>query len=115
MSFKIESAYEKSVNAAENWKRQYCTNGKWSTLYDDVDSETIYNKILEAQGNPAKVAEAIGNNGWSYISCSNCQSDKLLFAVVFGNYDDTVTVCLRCLSGATAALEALSKLKELDQ
>jgi len=54
---------------------------------------------------PDRIAALIGNKGWTHPSCSECNQDVEV-AISLGSADYPATVCLPCLKGSVAALEA---------
>lgn len=91
---------------AERWRTQYQHDGKW-TRTANGRSEQIYNALCDLGDNPdiEAVAKAIGNQSWSYLTCSGC-NDSVARAADFGdNYSDReVKLCQACLEDGLAAL-----------
>ena len=108
MNLGIITAAELSATAAIRWKNQYWSKdagGTWLTVWKS-DSEAIYKSIVAANGDPKRIADAIGNQSWSYPRCDVCQEYPLA-AVQLGS-DEITTVCLTCLNAAQAALQAVT-------
>lgn len=88
---------------AESWRKQYCKDGVWTkTAYGD--SGAVYAKLCDLGPNPPidKVADAIGNQSWSYIFCEGC-GDYVEKAAALGEYE-TKAYCETCLKEALSAL-----------
>ncbi len=78
---------------AEQWKQQYCKNGKWLRLMVGGKSEVVYNKLVEAAGDIDKIEAVIGNQSWTRLFCGEC-SEYADVGVLIG--DDQI-VCRKCL------------------
>lgn len=87
---------------ADRWRSQYYDPQRgWSTTYSG-DSETVYNKLCALGVNPPidRVAEIIGNKGWSYLTC-DCCSEEVDRAILFSRSgEDDYRLCLECVKDA---------------
>lgn len=94
---------------ADRWANQYRNqNGSWSSAPLCVkgrNSEQVYEALCALGDNPPidKVAEIIGNQSWSYISCDGCNS-YVGRAVAIGEYDPKA-YCDVCIKEANAILQ----------
>lgn len=86
--------------AAERWKKAY-TDRHENWLFADAERrEKIYNTILAAGNDEAKIDAAIGNNSWTRFHCEECDSNQPE-GVEFDNWDGgIVVICLNCLKTA---------------
>lgn len=111
MNLHVVTAAERSAGAAETWERQYSPWGS-KKLASGQSCEDIYNAIVEAKGDPDKIAVALGNKGWSHVRC-DCCTNYVYIAISVGDYDEKV-ICLPCIQIAQAILEGVAKAtKEL--
>lgn len=99
----IEVATGRGV--AERWLSQYGKDGNWiKTAYGE--SKDVYDKLCDLGPNPPidKVAEAIGNKSWSYISCEGCPEYVERAVRIGKEYDDGHVYCSTCIQEAYAVL-----------
>ena len=93
---------------AERWRKQYQHDGKW-TQTAKGKSEQIYDELCALGENPdiEAVAKAIGNQSWSYLTCSGC-NDYVVRAADFGDdYGDReIRLCQACLQDGLQALNS---------
>jgi hypothetical protein len=110
LQMNIEIAQSTGREVAEKWRSQYHEkDGQWKRTVSG-DSAEIYEQLLLVGDDPAKIAEIIGNKGWSYLHCDGC-STHVLIAVRYGDYDtSTVRLCKNCLASASAAINAVSQV-----
>ncbi len=107
---RISIAVASARGVAERWRKQYQKEpgGNWTRTVSG-DSEQVYNKLCELGHNPdvAKVAEIIGNEGWSHLQCCGC-SAYITRAASFGaDYNDNeLLLCKECVTDASRAFEA---------
>jgi len=96
----IEVASARGV--AERWRTQYeRDNGSWLNTASG-SSKDVYDKLCALGQNPPidKVAEAICNQSWSYISCDGC-SDYVERAVRLSDtYSEGKRYCATCIAEA---------------
>jgi hypothetical protein len=108
---RIITSAEISANAAVRWRGQYWKrNGdtnEWAYVMLG-NSEEIYNALLAANGDKDKIAAAIGNKGWSHVSCDVCH-EFVDVGVCLGEYESK-TICGRCLRSAVAAVDAVERI-----
>ncbi len=103
---KVQVASARGV--AERWRAQYQRDGKWTRTVTG-DSEVVYNKMCDLGENPdiAKIADAIGNKSWSYISCAACAEYVTRAADLTPPYtDNAILICRPCLEDAIRAMDA---------
>ncbi len=93
-------------NVAERWRQQYEKgDGSWSNTVSGL-SKDVHDKLCSLGPNPPidKVAAAIGNQSWSYISCDGC-SDYVERAVRIGDtYSEGKCYCATCIAEAHQVL-----------
>ena len=87
---------------AERYRQQYPAGDTRRPLGRDTDE--VYQQLLALGDNAPidKVAEIIGNQSWSYISCDGCR-DYVDRAVAIGEYE-TKAYCAICITEAFTAL-----------
>ena|ERR1039458_118635 len=91
---------------AERWRTQYQHDGKWTRTAKD-SGEVIYNALCDLGDNPdiEAVAKAIGNQSWSYLTCSGCNDYVTRAADFSDNYSDhEIKLCQACLEDGLGAL-----------
>lgn len=109
-------------DVAKRWKGQYFTGHsletrEWSTIHDvkfdrrfyksdhKISAEVIYDNLvaLGGEGSPKQIADIIGNDVWTKITCDEC-GKSVDVAVYLGEELDhdsaTALVCLPCLMKA---------------
>ena len=89
--------------AAERWRSQYQKPTGWMRTAGG-DSELVYNNLCDLGLNPdiKAVADIIGNQSWSYITCDGC-SDSVEIAVMLGEYE-AKKYCRVCINEAASVL-----------
>jgi hypothetical protein len=97
----IVFAAVKSRDAVRRFVDHY-DNGKYPTWQAKADQLA---KLSVEDHTPDRIAAIIGNKGWTHPSCCECNQDVEV-AITFGSGDYPATVCLPCLKGSVAALEA---------
>ena len=105
---RVQIAVASGRGVAERWRSQYFErDGKWSRTVSGNNAEDVYNKLCDLGQAPdvELVAGVIGNQSWSYLSCSGC-GDYVVRAANFGSdYSDaTIQLCKTCLEDGLAAL-----------
>lgn len=105
---KIITSTEKAANAAVSWRNQYFQGGKWIKCHQE-SSEDVYKNILAAKGDPQAIADVIGNKDWSFVACGSC-GENFNVVIDIGKEWEPFFVCQNCLTIASAALTAVSKL-----
>ncbi len=90
---------------ADRWRAQYERPDGWLKTVSG-DSKEVYNKLCDLGPSPdiAKVAEIIGNKGWSYINCDGCGEYVERAADYGSEYDKTIKLCQLCLDDGLKAL-----------
>lgn len=90
-----------AAGVAERWAQQYQhPKDGWRGSAHHPDGKKVYEALIALGPNPPldKVAEIIGNQSWSYISCDGC-SDYVERAVALGEYEPKA-YCATCISEA---------------
>lgn len=110
MVSRVKVTFASGRGVAERWRSQYQRDGVWTRVVSG-DSEKIYNALCDLGHNadPAKVAEIIGNQSWSHLSCSAC-GDYVLRAVDFGceHSDHGVMLCEPCVKDGASVITLTS-------
>ena len=90
---------------AKQWKARYFSGGKW-LIGQLACCEEIYNLLVELGNSTSAsdVAEVIGNNSWSYITCNSCAS-SVQEAVEVGEHE-TRLYCRICVAEMTETLSS---------
>lgn len=97
---RIEFSSTHARNAVDRWVSQYGKRG-------DASKDRITDALLaltDEQRTATAIARIIGNQSWTHIMCVECGA-YVEAAIVLGE-DPSVNVCLSCLKGAAAAVEA---------
>lgn len=92
-------------NVAERYLSQYGKDGNWINTAHGP-SKDVYDKLCALGPNPAidKVAEAIGNKSWSYISCAGCPEYVERAVRIGQDYGTGHVFCATCIQEAHAVL-----------
>lgn len=102
----IDFSSIRARTAVDRWVAQY-GGGK----HVDTGKGSITEKLVSlplGDRTATAIAQIIGNKSWTHPSCAECR-EYVDVAISLGE-DPSVTVCLPCMRGAVAAVQAAAMI-----
>ena len=103
---RVETRQSRANDAAELYKFLHYTENSSGGFWPHDDYQHIYNKLLAASCDIAKINTATGDTSLTKIICDQCGSD-VATVVVYGYTQEDTRVCCDCLEAAAKVVRQL--------